>query len=143
MTATSKADVDQATAGGAGVAVGADQQTGGATGAAYSEGGHKAHTDVAVEEAISTVSPAFAAYNQLAVQRYEDRATSNQEKLDNMFFQHMQNAIDTANMVSKDALRDRAIATDRLWNINEDSAFGVQLAAVVAAVVKEVNKQND
>jgi hypothetical protein len=60
-----------------------------------------------------------------------------------MFFQHMQNAIDTANMVSKDALRDRAIATDRLWNINEDSAFGVQLAAVVAAVVKEVNKQND
>lgn len=133
MTSKSNADVDQATAGASGAAVGADQQTAGATGGTFSETGHKAATDVNTEEAISS-------YNQFAVQRYLDRAANNQDKLDHLIFQHFQNSIQTADMVAKDALRDRAIATDRLWNINEDSGFAVQLAAVVSSAVKQALK---
>lgn len=140
MTAESKANVDQATAGASGASVGADQQTAGAVGGAYGESGNKQYADVAVEEAISTTSGAQANYTQLSVQRVLDRAASNQEKMDNMFFQHMQNCISTADMVAKDALRDRALATDRLWNIDENSGFAVQLAAVVGKAVADVLK---
>lgn len=127
MTAKSTSEVDQSTAGGAGVAVGADQQSGQATGGVYSEGGHKAHTDVNTEESIST-------YNQFAVQR----ALKNQDVFDNLSTQLLQNAIETANMVSKQAVRHADLATDRIWNINETDAYSV---AGIKAIADLLDKE--
>jgi len=64
--------------------------------------------------------------------------------LKNVALQAVQNAVETANMVSKDALRDRALATDRLWNVDEvahlvvnTSVFKDAIAGAVAAAVAE------
>lgn len=132
MTARSKADVDQATAGAAGASVGADQQSAGAAGGVYSEGGHKAHTDVGVEEAISQNSSSQSNYSQLAVQR----ALRSQDVLDNLTNQLLQNAIETANMISKQAVRHADLATDRIWNINETDAYSVQAIKAVADLIR-------
>lgn len=129
MTAKSKADVDQATAGASGAAVGADQQSAGATGATYSEGGNKQYADVAVEEAISTTSASQANYSQLAVQR----ALKNQDVFDNLTTQLLQGAIETANMISKQAVRHGDLAIDRQWNVNETDAYSTILAERIAA----------
>lgn len=125
MTARSKADVDQATAGASGAAVGADQQTAGATGGTFSETGHKAATDVNTEEAISS-------YNGFAVQR----ALRNQDVFDNLTTQLLQNAIETANMLSKQAVRHVDLATDRIWNVNETDAYSVQAIKAVADILR-------
>ena len=130
MTAKAQAETDQATAGSSGASVGADQQNAGASGANFSETGHKAATDVNTEEAIST-------YNQLAVQRYMDRAAANQDKADALFWQHVQNAISNTDRMAKTAITHDGVNADRLLNINEDSAFAVQLAAVVSSAVRE------
>ena len=59
------------------------------------------------------------------------------DTLDNLMAQALQNAIETANMVSKQAVRHSDIAIDRQWNINETD----NMAAVVAAVMAEMAKQ--
>jgi len=64
----------------------------------------------------------------------------------------LSNAVDTANLVNKQAAAHRDIAIDRTWNIDEVSGLsaksGVQadtiqaiVAAAVAATLTEVNKQ--
>jgi len=61
--------------------------------------------------------------------------------------QALQNAVETANMVSKQAVRHGDIAIDRQWNVDEVSALtaksGVQadvIQAIVAAVLVELKK---
>ena len=60
----------------------------------------------------------------------------------NIADQALQNAVETANMVSKQAVRHGDIAIDRQWNVDEVSALtaksGVQADAVVALVLKAV-----
>jgi len=133
MVAKSKADVDQATAGASGAAVGADQQTAGAVGGAYGESGNKQYADVAVEEAISTTSASQSNYSHFAVQR----ALQNQGVLDNLTHQFLQNAIETANMVSKQAVRMMDLAADRQWNVNETDAYSVQALKAVADLIRD------
>jgi hypothetical protein len=60
------------------------------------------------------------------------------DTLDNLVTQALQNAIETANMVSKQAVRHADIAIDRQWNVNETD----NMSAVVAAVMAEMAKQN-
>lgn len=136
MTAKAKAETDQATAGSSGVDVGANTQAGQASGGTFSETGHKAATDVNTEEAVST-------YNGYGVQRYLDRATNNQDKLDTLFFQHMQNAIANTDRLAKNAITWDGVNADRMLNINEDSAYAVQLAAVVSAAVRDALKNEE
>ena len=117
---TADTDAAQATAGGAGVTAG--QASGGAAGSTFSETGHKSATDVNTEEAISTL-------NGL----YTQRAVDHSGVLDNLATQALQNAVETANMVAKQAVRHSDLAIDRQWNVNETDAFATILAERVAA----------
>ena len=127
MAANTKAetDVSQATGGASAADVSASQQTAGAAGGSYSEQSHKMATDVNTEESIST-------YNQFAVQR----ALRNQDAFDNLTFQLMQNAIETANMISKQAVRHSDLAIDRQWNVNETDAYSTASIKAVADIIK-------
>lgn len=127
MTAKADSKVDQAAAGATGTAASANQQTSGAGASTrdFSEAGHKMATDVNTEEAIST-------YNGFAVQR----ALRNQDVFDNLTTQLLQNAIETANMLSKQAVRHVDLATDRIWNINETDAYSVQAIKAVADILR-------
>jgi ribosome assembly protein YihI (activator of Der GTPase) len=133
MVARAQSDVDQATSGASGAAVGSDQQTAGSTGGTFSETGHKASTDVAVEEAISQNSSSQSNYSQLSVQR----ALRSQDVLDNLTNQLLQNAIETANMLSKQAVRHADLATDRIWNVNETDAYSVAAIKAIAEIVRQ------
>jgi hypothetical protein len=64
----------------------------------------------------------------------------------------LSNAVDTANLVNKQAVAHRDVAIDRTWNVDEVSTLtaksGVQadtiqsiVAATVAATLSEINKQ--
>ena len=62
--------------------------------------------------------------------------------------QSLQNAVETANMVSKQAIRHTDLAIDRQWNIDEVSHLAAGsvvsvdaiIAALAAAVAAEINK---
>lgn len=83
-----------------------------------------------------------------------DKLISDAQQFDNqrqlLANQALQNAIETANMVSKQAVRHSDLAIDRQWNIDEVSDLsaktGVQsdaLATVLAAkVADELNKRS-
>ena len=136
MVATSNSDVDQATSGASGAAVGSDQQTAGSTGGTFSETGHKAATDVNTEEAISS-------YVALSVKD----ATTHSLNVNNVGLQIVQNAVtqantivtnavETANFVSKQALRHTDIAIDREWNLDEQT---IAAAATLARLIERLN----
>lgn len=63
--------------------------------------------------------------------------------------QSLQNAVETANMTAKQAVRHGDIAADRQWNLDEQTAALVKnqvfqdaiAAAVAAAVAKTLNKE--
>jgi len=68
--------------------------------------------------------------------------------LDNLATQALQNAIETANMIAKQAVRHGDIAIDREWNIDEqgyqvadilnDSKFQDAIAASLAKIVADM-----
>ena len=136
MVATSNSDVDQATSGASGAAVGSDQQAAGSTAGTFSETGHKAATDVNTEESISS-------YNALAVKD----AISLSGNVNNVALQILQNAVtqannivtnaqETANLVGKQAVRHTDIAIDREWNLDEQS---IAAAATLARLIERLN----
>ena len=136
MPVNANADVDQATSGASGAAVGSDQQTAGSTGGTFSETGHKAATDVNTEESISS-------YNALAVKD----AISLSGNVNNVALQILQNAVtqannivtnaqETANLVGKQAVRHTDIAIDREWNLDEQS---IAAAATLARLIERLN----
>lgn len=136
MVANANADVDQATSGASGAAVGSDQQTAGSTGGTFSETGHKAATDVNTEEVISSL-------NALA---FKD-AVSLSGNVNNVALQILQNAVtqannivtnaqETANLVGKQAVRHTDIAIDREWNLDEQS---IAAAATLARLIERLN----
>jgi hypothetical protein len=61
----------------------------------------------------------------------------------NIANQSLQNAVETANMVSKQAVRHSDLAIDRQWNVDEVAQLiaktPVFLDAIAAAVAKKVN----
>lgn len=126
MTAKSKADTDVAEAGAGASGVVTGQATGQSTGNTFSETGHKAATDVNTEESIST-------YNGYGV----NRALKQMDVIDNLTTQLLQGAIETQNMVSKQAVRHSDLAIDRQWNVNETDAFATILAERIAARLSE------
>jgi len=70
------------------------------------------------------------------------------EEIHNVTLQLLQNAVETANLVSKQAVRHAELAIDRQWNIDEVShlaagsvvSVDALLAALAAAVAAEINK---
>jgi hypothetical protein len=127
------------------------------------EGSIKQSTDINTEEALGVVqalNPKMAEFfsNLIAAnaKRTYDLAQStdlsvqtgdqNQRNtLNNLATQALQNAIETANMVSKQAVRHSDIAIDRQWNVNEtdyaaaeilrSNTFKEAIAGAVAAAV--------
>jgi len=80
---------------------------------------------------------------------YVEKVLSDAQQHDNakqeIATQALQNAVETANMVSKQAVRHSDIAIDRQWNVDEvahlvaqTSVFKDAIAAAVAAVVNTV-----
>jgi len=132
---------------------------GGASTAGYAsqgfEGSLKQSTDINTEEALAVVqalNPKMAEFfsNLVALnaKRTYDQAQStdlaaqlgdqNQRNtLNNLATQALQNAVETANMVGKQAVRHSDIAIDRQWNINETDNMA---AIIAAAVAKALNK---
>jgi hypothetical protein len=125
----------------------------------------KQQTDTNVEETLSHLSALAAgsshfteSVNRLNAKRSYDQAQTtdlliqtgelkHRQNLDNLALQALQNAIETANMVSKQAVRHSDIAIDRQWNVDEqgytvaeilrDEAFKDAIAAAVSVAVAE------
>jgi len=136
MAANSNANTDVAEAGAGASGVVSGQATGQSTGNTFSETGHKAATDVNTEEAISS-------YVALSVKD----ATTHSLNVNNVGLQIVQNAVtqantivtnavETANFVSKQALRHTDIAIDREWNLDEQT---IAAAATLARLIERLN----
>ena len=81
-----------------------------------------------------------------------DKIVTDAQQFDNqrqtIATQALQNAVETANIVSKQAVRHTDLAIDRQWNIDEVShlaagsvvSVDALLAALAAAVAAEINK---
>lgn len=80
--------------------------------------------------------------NRQIVDRMAQLSVDHDSQVRNVSLQALQNAVETANMVAKQAVRHSDIAIDREWNIDEVSTLsaksGVQadtIQAIVAATV--------
>lgn len=76
-------------------------------------------------------------------QRLAQNAVSHDENIQNVSLQALQNAVETANMVGKQAVRHGDIAIDRQWNVDEQGYTVAEILrdeafkeAIVAAVAK-------
>ena len=81
-----------------------------------------------------------------------DKLVSDAQQFDNarqvIANQALQNSVETANLVGKQAVRDAALATDRQWNVDEQgytaqqilgAPFVEAIKAAVAAAVADAN----
>ena len=79
---------------------------------------------------------------------YVDKILSDSQQFDNgrqiIANQSLQNAVETANMVSKQAVRHGDLSIDRIWNNDEVAALtaksGAQQDAIVASMVSALGK---
>jgi hypothetical protein len=88
--------------------------------------------DEFLQESLETVRE-LRAYSNKVLSDAQDH-TQNQRAISD---QALQNAVETANMVGKQAVRHGDIAIDRQWNINETDTMATILASKVA---EELNK---
>jgi hypothetical protein len=145
----------------------AAQGTGSAGGFVQSgmEGSIKQSSDINTEEALAIVqslNPKMAEFfsNLIALnaKRTYDQAqstdlaiqvgdTNQRQVVNNLAVQALQNAVETANMVGKQAVRHSDIAIDRQWNVDEqgytvaeilrDESFKQAIVAAVAAAAQQ------
>lgn len=69
--------------------------------------------------------------NRTVVDRMAGLSVDHDSQIRNLSMQALQNAVETANLVGKQAVAHRDIAIDREWNVDE-------VAAIAAAVIKAV-----
>jgi len=62
----------------------------------------------------------FDEYQDLSL-NVSKRGRALEEKLDNIAVQALQNSVETANMIAKQAVRHGDIAIDRQWNVDEQA----------------------
>ena len=119
-----------------------------ATEVAGFEGTHKQATDINAEETLSILQSMLAESAASGARGDEDH----RRVLQNLATQALQNSIETANMVSKQAVRHSDIAIDRQWNVDEqgyqvesilraDTFKDAIAGAVAVAVAEALNKQ--
>lgn len=156
--ASGTAQAGQGAAAGAGTTAGYSQQGW--------EGSIKQASDINTEEALAVVqalNPKAAEFFSNLVQANAKRTYDLHQSLDlaaqlgdnnhranvnNLAVQALQNAVETANMVGKQAVRHSDIAIDRQWNVNEtdyaaaeilrSNTFKEAIAGAVAAAVAAV-----
>jgi len=129
------------------------------------EGSHKQTADINTEEALgfeTLLAASNSNFNEALMRANQKRSydqaqttdlmtqfgdTTHRGNLNSIATQALQNAVETANMVSKQAVRHSDIAIDRQWNLDEQGYQAVEalrgntfkdaLAAAVAAAVSE------
>ena len=75
------------------------------------------------------------------------RNRNNLDAVQNLTVQALQNAVETANMVSKQAVRHGDLAIDRQWNVDEQGSTaekiiaGLQDPTVIAAMIAAVSAE--
>jgi hypothetical protein len=69
-------------------------------------------------------------------ERLSQNALTKDEQLANVSLQALQNAVETANMVGKQAVRHGDIAIDRQWNLDEVASDAVANTAALADMLK-------
>lgn len=89
--------------------------------------------------------------NRSYVDNVLSNANQNDQAKQNIANQALQNAVETANMVGKQAVRHGDVAIDRQWNVDEqgytvneilrDETFKDAVAAAVAMAVNEATKK--
>jgi len=106
----------------------------------------------------ANIKRTFDEYQQVSLegiknqQKYQEKILSDAQQYDNarqqLANQATQNAIETANMVAKQAVRHSDLAIDRQWNIDEVAhlvaktpVFLDAIAAAVAIAFAETNKK--
>lgn len=71
-----------------------------------------------------------------------DQMLAHQASVNGLAIQAMQNAVETANLVGKQAVAHRDLATDRQWNIDEVAQLtanaAIKLDAIAAIIVSDV-----
>lgn len=82
--------------------------------------------------------------NRTIVDKTLSDAQQNDNARQNIANQALQNAVETANMVGKQAVRHSDVAIDRQWNVDEVAHLvaktPVFMDAIAAAVAKTLNK---
>jgi hypothetical protein len=130
------------------------------------EGSHKQTADTNIEELMSLLSGLtggnsefMESVNRLNAKRTYDQAQSfdlgtqyndvlSRQRVNQIAEQHLQNAVETANILSKQVVgqvvRHADLAIDRQWNVDEVSNLtaksGVEADAIIAAMVTAVTK---
>lgn len=109
---------------------------------------YKANIKMIVEETLKHLSDLShtAAESIKRNRSYVDKVLSDNHTHDNVknniANQALQNAVETANMISKQAVRHGDVAIDRQWNVDEVSALtaksGVEADAMITLLVKAV-----
>lgn len=103
------------------------------------------HDTEAREDARQTLAGIGANAMTQANSLFADTMNKN-DQLHNLSVQAMQNAIETANMVGKQAVRHADIAIDREWNVDEQGytaekiISGLQDPSVIAAMTAAIAK---
>ena len=75
-------------------------------------------------------------YNRSYVAKVLSDAQQNDNTRQNIANQALQNAVETANLVGKQAVRHAELAIDRQWNVNETDALATALAAKISDNLK-------
>ena len=101
----------------------ADLEAALARGDIFTEGGHKQATDVNTEEVISTVN-GLAAKSALVAS----------DSIGNIAIQALQNAVETANMISKQAVRHSDLAINYQWTMDAEAAAVILFSKIADAV---------
>jgi hypothetical protein len=123
---------------------------------AHQSTSHESDQDIGADEAVAAglagqtnawlanVKRTYDEYQQESLADVR-RSRQHANNIDNLAVQALQNAVETANMVGKQAVRHSDIAIDRQWNVDEVSTLtaksGVEADAVMAALVNAVAKQ--
>jgi len=118
------------------------------------EGSLKQATDVNAEEVLSFLQNLLAVnakrtydIQQSADLKVQEGSADYRDSVRNITVQALQNAVETANLVGKQAVRHADIAIDRQWNVDEqgytaenilrDSTYKDAIAAAVAKAVQD------
>ena len=85
--------------------------------------------------------------NATIVTRMAQLSVDNDSVLRNLSVQALQNAVESANMVGKQAIRHSDLAIDREWNVDEVAQAVAKTAffsdAIAAAVIAAVNRKSN
>ena len=107
-------------------------------------GGDEAMAAAIANDVLAYLANGKRSYDEYQQESLNDirRGRQHANNVDNLAVQALQNAVETANMVGKQAVRHSDIAIDRQWNVDEVSTLtaknGVEADAIMAVLVNQI-----